>query len=254
MTAKRFTLVLVLTLLATLALPLFAQTQNPNPAVTSQENATEKASGINDKVDIVNGPNVTPTSANTASLTWTTNNTAATRVVYGTDPNNMSQHAYVPGGSRDHTAQLKNLQAGATYYYAIEDDDGRRRYQGQFQAGSSTTAAPQAPGAQVPPGVSANEAATEKASGISDKVDLTGEPQVQTAGNTAVLSWTTNNNSATRVVYGTDPNNMNQKAYTPGGTRNHQVQLTGLQPGQTYHYAIEDNDGRARYKGAFVAK
>jgi hypothetical protein len=134
MTAKRFTLVLAFAALVALTLPLAAQTQNPNPAVSSQENATEKASGINDKVDITNGPNVTPNGADKATLTWTTNNTAATRVIYGTDPNNMSQHAYKPGGSRDHTIELTGLQSGKTYHYAITDDDGRPRYKGTFVA------------------------------------------------------------------------------------------------------------------------
>src|SRR5689334_17263745 len=74
------------------------QAQNPNTRVQSQENAQEKASGINDSVDITNGPTVENLSGTSATLAWTTNKNAASRVMYGTDEKNPAQHAYEPGG------------------------------------------------------------------------------------------------------------------------------------------------------------
>ena len=58
---------------------------NPNPHERAQENAQERASHINDSVDIVSGPNVERVSRNSALLTSTTNKDAATRVRYGTE-------------------------------------------------------------------------------------------------------------------------------------------------------------------------
>ncbi len=109
------------------------QQQNPNPWERSKENAQEKASGINDTVDIVNGPTVENLTATDAWLTWTTNKTAATRVMYGTNQANPAEHAYVPGGSTQHRVELKNLKPGTTYYYEIETRGGKDRFKGSFQ-------------------------------------------------------------------------------------------------------------------------
>ena len=109
------------------------QNPNPNPSEQQKEATQEKASGINDAVDITGGPsveNLTPTSAN---LTWTTNKTASTRVMYGTDEKNPAQHAYEPGGSTQHRVQLKDLKPGTTYHYEIETRAGKDRYKGSFQ-------------------------------------------------------------------------------------------------------------------------
>ncbi len=98
-----------------------------------KENAQEKASGIHDAVDITSGPQVQNLTASTATLTWTTNKEAATRVRYGTDRMNPAQHAYVPGGATQHSAQLTNLKPNTTYYYEIENRGGKDRFKGHFQ-------------------------------------------------------------------------------------------------------------------------
>jgi Purple acid Phosphatase, N-terminal domain len=109
------------------------QNPNPNTRERQQESAQEKASGINDTVDIVSGPTVEGLTRNSASLAWTTNKTAASRVMYGTDAKNPSQHAYQPGGSKQHRVQLTNLKPGTTYHYEIETRGGKDRYKGSFQ-------------------------------------------------------------------------------------------------------------------------
>lgn len=99
----------------------------PNYSNPAQEQA-ERA------VQIVGGPNVMPVGGGNANLHWTTNDIAATHVKYGTDPNNLTQDAYHPGGAKDHQVTLTNLQPGQTYYYHILTRDGDVRYTGQFQA------------------------------------------------------------------------------------------------------------------------
>ncbi len=106
--------------------------QNPSTWNRDKENAQEKASGISDAVDIVNGPTVENLSGTSATLVWQTNKEAATRVRYGTDQKNPSQHAYEPGGSRDHRVQLSNLQPNTTYHYEIETRGGKDRFKGSF--------------------------------------------------------------------------------------------------------------------------
>jgi hypothetical protein len=113
--------------------PKPAPKQNPNGTVAASENATEQGSGINDAINIVEGPRVENVDKNSAVLEWKTNKEAATRVQYGTAQGSLTQHAYEPGGSREHKVTLKNLKAGTTYYYAIENRAGKQRYDGQFQ-------------------------------------------------------------------------------------------------------------------------
>ncbi len=109
------------------------QQQNPNPRERAQENAQEAASGIHDTVDIVNGPDVQNVTGTSATLNWTTNKTAASRVRYGTDAQNPSQHAYTPGGSTQHSVQLTNLKPNTTYHYEIETRGGSDRFKGSFR-------------------------------------------------------------------------------------------------------------------------
>ncbi len=106
--------------------------QNPNPRERAEENAQERASGINDTVDIVSGPDIQNLTGTSATLNWTTNKTAASRVMYGTDQKNPSQHAYEPGGSTQHSVQLSNLKPNTTYHYEIETRGGKDRYKGSF--------------------------------------------------------------------------------------------------------------------------
>jgi Purple acid Phosphatase, N-terminal domain len=135
-----FRLLTLLALVGALSLWSFAQSkpkpapkQNPNSAVAADENATEKRSGINDTVDIVEGPKLQSVGKNSAVLEWKTNKEAATRVQYGTSAGSLTQHAYEAGGSREHKIALKNLKPGTTYFYAIENRGGKQRYDGQFQ-------------------------------------------------------------------------------------------------------------------------
>ena len=129
------------TIMALLAVGAVAQSgtsqkpnqKNPSTWNQNKETAQEKASGINDQVDITSGPNVSNVTPNSATLSWTTNKNAATRVRYGTNQANPGKHAYMPGGTTQHSVQLTGLQAGQTYHYEIENKTGHDRFKGSFQ-------------------------------------------------------------------------------------------------------------------------
>ena len=73
---------------------------------------------------------------------------------------------------------------------------------------------------------------------------ITKGPVVEHAGsNTAVIAWSTNASSATIVLYGTDPNNLNEKAQMPWGALTHRVTLKNLQPGTTYYFQVDSVEG-----------
>lgn len=110
----------------------FAMGQMASPDQRQAEHEQERASGIHDRVDVIAGPTVQQVTARSAVLTWRTNRTAATRVNYGLDPNNLYQHAYQPGGSVDHQVMLHNLRPHTTYYFMVENTYGQNRLTGTF--------------------------------------------------------------------------------------------------------------------------
>ena len=205
-----------------------------------------------DSVNIVGSPQVRAQN-NTAVISWQTDKVAATQVKYGTDPNNMGQKANEAGGSRNHNVTLSNLQQGKTYYFAILDNDGQVRQQGQFVAGQGGTQSAGNNGSNSGSGSASNSGSNSGSNnGAMDNVVIVAGPVVQNlTGNSASLTWQTDDRAATHVKYGTDANNPQQSAYEPGGDRNHTVQLTNLQPGQTYYYQVLRQNGTVRTSGQF---
>lgn len=202
-----------------------------------------------DSVQIVGTPQVRAQN-NTAVISWETDKVAATQVKYGTDPNNMTQKAYEAGGSRYHNVTLRDLQPGKTYHFAILDNDGNVRQQGQFVAGQQGA---QQAGASGNQGQGSSGSGQSGQTGGQDNVVIVAGPVVQNLQPTsATLWWQTDDRAATHVKYGTDPNNPQQTAYSAGGDRNHTVQLTNLQPGQSIHYQVLRRDGSVRTTGQFM--
>ncbi len=109
-----------------------AMAQYAPPDQRQAEHEQERASGIHDQVDVIAGPSVQQVTDHSAVLTWRTNKTAATRVNYGLDPNNLFQHAYQPGGSIDHQVVLRHLRPRTTYYFMVENTYGQNRLTGTF--------------------------------------------------------------------------------------------------------------------------
>ncbi len=103
-----------------------------SPQQRQAEHSTEYQNGINDTVDVVTPPSVDQVTNHSAVLRWGTNKTAATRVNYGTDPNNLFQHGYQPGGTTNHEVMLRNLRPRTTYHFAIENKHGQGRLTGTF--------------------------------------------------------------------------------------------------------------------------
>jgi len=57
-----------------------------------------------------------------AVIAWSTNAKGSTRVMYSTDPNNLTQLAEAPwgAGGLTHRVKLQNLQPNTTYYFKVE--------------------------------------------------------------------------------------------------------------------------------------
>lgn len=58
------------------------------------------------------------------TLTWNTNVAGSTKVIYGTDPNNLNQTLDLGGSTTSHTATLTGLTAGTIYYAEAISNNG----------------------------------------------------------------------------------------------------------------------------------
>ncbi len=56
--------------------------------------------------------------------------------------------------------------------------------------------------------------------------------------NSIVVMWRSSANNDSRVVYGTDANNLSLSVTDAGSVTNHSISLTGLQPNTVYYYAV----------------
>lgn len=229
----------VLLLTGALSCWSFAQIKNQeekqeNKAQQSQANDND-ANNPKGSVTITNGPNVSPQDT-TATITWSTSGNAATFVKYGTNANDLEQKSRQAGGERSHSVTLSNLAPGTTYYYAIMTDDNTVRQRGQFQTTGTASASSS--------GSESNASA----------VFINSGPTVSPQNTSAAITWTTNKTAANRIAYGTNPSDLNQKWYEPGGSTNHSATLGNLQPGTTYYFSIEAQNGgeRPRGKGQFT--
>ncbi len=92
------------------------------------------------------------------------------------------------------------------------------------------------------------------AAAMHAQMQVTNGPNIERAdSNSAVITWSTNQPSSSRVWYGTDKNNLTQLAeasYSSGDS--HRVELRNLQPGTTYYFQLESQRGASDAEGAGV--
>src|SRR5262249_24439974 len=78
-----------------------------------------------------------------------------------------------------------------------------------------------------------------------DGLQITNGPVVETVSDTtAQIAWSTNTSSGTRLRYGTDPSNLDQKAAMPWGAITHRGELKNLKPGATYYRPAVSDQGK----------
>jgi hypothetical protein len=83
-------------------------------------------------------------------------------------------------------------------------------------------------------------------------VQITQGPTISNiTGSSATIHWTTDKTASNHVKYRVAGSGNWQSAYHAGGSKDHSLQLTGLQPGQTYEWQILTRDGDVRTSGQF---
>jgi len=75
---------------------------------------------------------------------------------------------------------------------------------------------------------------------FATQVRITAGPVIDTADSTsAIITWSTNQPSSSRVWYSEDSDDLTQIAEGGGLTTQHRVRLEGLQPNTTYFFQVE---------------
>lgn len=208
-------------LVAALALWCVGQIYAQAPAQNPPANTAADAN-----VSIVAGPIVQAATDHWARLAWETAQPANTILKYGTDQNNLSQTAGQPSGQQTNYADLANLQPATTYYLDVQTSTGRDLARGQLRT-------------------------LQQGQAQNAGVQITHGPLVeQVSPNSVVIAWTTDRPSSSVVMYGTDPNNLTQRAEAPWGQTTHRVTVQSLQPKTGYYFQVQS--GQAEGTGQTV--
>lgn len=72
---------------------------------------------------------------------------------------------------------------------------------------------------------------------VAHGVEIIGAPQVKAAANSTTITWKTDVDCGTRLQYGLNAAQLNQKAEGAVSSA-HQITLQGLAPGTAYHYSV----------------
>jgi len=152
----------------------------------------------------------TPTST-VATITWTTNVAADSRVDYGLTTS-YGQFSTDAGLVTTHSLTLSALTAGTTYHYRV----------------TSTTA-------------SASAASSDLTFTTSPSLVVSNVQVTNLTTSTATVTWTTNMPANSRVDYGLAVG-YGQAATSAALVIAHSLSLSGLTPDTTYHFAATSRD------------
>lgn len=95
-------------------------------------------------------------------------------------------------------------------------------------------------------------AVQDKLEGAEANVQITQQPQVKNiSGSNATLTWQTNSTAANNVLYRQVGASEWKHAFEAQGSKDHSVQLTGLQPSTKYEYQILTTSNKVRSAGQF---
>ncbi len=159
-----------------------------------------------------------------AIISWTTNQPATAQVGYGTTTATSTGYAHyseiISATSTDHSITLEDLMPNTTYHFQVismnEDEYTTRSDDMTFMTLASSTAT------------------TTPAPVISD-VDTDSDAD----GMGATISWITDQPTNARVWYGTTALYGSSTALTSSLLNSHEIELTDLAAGTTYHFMVE---------------
>ncbi|MBI5405761.1 peptidoglycan-binding protein [Candidatus Kaiserbacteria bacterium] len=159
-----------------------------------------------------------------ATVLWTTNELATSRLEYGTSMSYGSSATLPAGALLAHTATLTGLAAGTTYYFCIRATDLFGNSSSSCASTNTvTTAVVQTTIDTMPPTISL----------------VTVAPVATTS---ASVSWTTDEVATGYLQYGVTLSYGSQTPLEGAFTLTHGTSLASLTAGTTYHYRVVSSD------------
>jgi phosphodiesterase/alkaline phosphatase D-like protein len=153
-------------------------------------------------------------------ITWDTDEPATTQVEYGTTTNYGSTTTLDANLVTAHSAVLTGLTPETEYHYRVISTDAASNTTTSEDFTFTTAAAPDTTAPVISNVASSNVT-----------VD------------SATITWGTDEPADTQVEYGLDTNYGTTTPLDSALTTGHSVELTGLDPGTTYHYRVLSRDG-----------
>ncbi len=173
---------------------------------------------------VISAINATPANGGTATITWTTDEPANSRLDYGTDTGTLDQSATDAALTTSHSLQISGLTASTTYYYRVTSAD----------AADNTTTSP-SPESEAP--ASFTSGAPDTTPPVISSVNA-----VPGANGSATITWNTDEAADSRVDYGIVSGAPDLNSSDPAALTSHSISLTGLTPGTTYYYTVTSKD------------
>jgi hypothetical protein len=157
------------------------------------------------------------TSYATATVAWTTDESADSKVSYGTVSGTYTTSTSSATMTTSHSLGLTGLSASTRYYYVVVSKDASDNIATSSEYSLLTTAAPDT-----------------TAPVISSVATSTG-------ATTATITWTTNENASSTVNYGATVS-YGSASTSVTLTTAHSITLTGLTAATTYHFNVGGAD------------
>lgn len=170
---------------------------------------------------LVSGPEVISITDTMATIRWTTDEIADSRVEYGLQGQALSGFSGDVTLATEHMVTLTNLTPSTAYDFRASSVDVAMNGPASSSTLSFTTAA-------LPDTAAPVFNPAPSASGITDSA--------------AFLTWGTDELSTSQVLFGRPAGNLTSVASVAGLAMSHQVALTNLSPGTTYYYVAVSSD------------
>ncbi|MHC1575533.1 MAG: S-layer protein domain-containing protein [Candidatus Methanogasteraceae archaeon] len=210
---------------------------------TSSGNTSESAG--TDSFKTLSAPDTTPpvishvtntTTVNSAIIIWTTDEESNSIVKYGTTSGTYSNNKPSMNMVTSHSIELTGLSANTTYYYVVNSTDGSGNSDESVEQDFTTDAE------------SAGDTTRPTISDIRNT----------TTSDSATITWTTNEDSDSRVEYDTDsdapPYGYNESSGT--WRQDHSITLRDLEADTTYYFRVNSTDesGNSRESDQYTFK
>ncbi len=173
---------------------------------------------------VISGVNANTIGTSSARIQWLTNESATSKVYFGTSsPLSLSVAASFSGNTgTSHTVNLSGLATNTVYYFVVESKDSANNTATSSQLSFTTSTVPDT----TPPTISG--------------VTISG-----IASTSAMVSWLTNESATGKIYFGTSTplqlSSATALATTSLATA-HNFSLTGLLASTTYRFILESKD------------